>query len=145
MFDENAPLPSELSPDEIDSHRIGVILADQYNLKKGKGLFSKRADEALMNELSEIDGLETYKPQRIEDLTHKDKQRALKVLVLISEKRTDQNGHEKIKRQCVVVDSNQRAYDGYEKSNGSLPTVIADSIFFSQMSLMPTKTELCLQ
>jgi hypothetical protein len=53
-----------LSPEEIDSHVLGVILANQYNLKKGKELFGKRVNEAVMAELIEIDGLETYEPQK---------------------------------------------------------------------------------
>ena len=73
VFDENAPPPSELSPKEIDSHILVVILANHYNLKKDKELFGDRADEAVMAELSEIDGLETYEPQRIKDLTYEDK------------------------------------------------------------------------
>ena len=50
VFDEDAPPPSELSPKEIDLHILGVILANQYNLKKGKELFCNRADEAVMAE-----------------------------------------------------------------------------------------------
>ena len=75
VFDENAPPPSELSPEEIDSHILGVLLANQYNLKKGKKSFGGRADEAVMAELSESDGLETYEPKRIKDLTYKGKKK----------------------------------------------------------------------
>ena len=70
VFNKNAPPPSESSPKEIDSHIPGVILADQYNLKKDKELLGERANEAVMVELSEFDGLETYEPQRIKDLTY---------------------------------------------------------------------------
>ena len=73
VFDENAPPLDKLSPEEIDAHILGVILANQYNLKKGKELFGDRCDKAVMDELSEIDGLETYEPQRIEDLSYEDK------------------------------------------------------------------------
>ena len=66
------PPPDKLSPEEIDSHILGVILANQYNLKKGKELFVDRCDKAVMDELSEIDGLETDEPQRIEDLSYED-------------------------------------------------------------------------
>jgi hypothetical protein len=103
VFDENAPPPTELSPKETDSHILGVILANQYNLKKGKELFGDRCDKAVMAELSEIDGLETHEPQKIEDLSYKDKKRALGSLILISEKRADQDGHSKIKGRCVAV------------------------------------------
>ena len=87
VFNENAPPPSELSPEEIDLHILGVILENQYKLKKGKELVGDRCNKAVMAELSEIDGLETYEPQRIKDLSYKDKKRALKSLILISEKK----------------------------------------------------------
>ena len=61
----------------------------------------------------------------------KTKKRALESLILISEKRADQDGHSKIKGQCVSVGSKQRTYDGYKKSDGSSPTVIIDSIFLT--------------
>ena len=47
---------------KIDFPILGVILANQYNLKKSKELYNDRADEAVMAELSESDGLETYEP-----------------------------------------------------------------------------------
>ena len=62
VFDEKAPPPNKLSSEEINSHILGVILANQYNLKKGKELFGDRCDKAVMDELSEIYGLETYEP-----------------------------------------------------------------------------------
>ena len=131
VFDENAPPPNTLSLEEIDSHILRVILANKYDLKKGKELFRDRCDKAVMDELSEIDGLETYEPQRIEDLSYEDKKRALESLILIFEKRADQDGHSKIKGRCVVVGSKQRTYNGDEKSDGSSPTVITDSIFLT--------------
>ena len=71
------PPPSlELSPKKIDSHILLVTLANQYNLKKGNEIFGDRSDEAVMAELSEIDGLETYAPQQIKDLSCKDKKSA---------------------------------------------------------------------
>ena len=51
VFGKNAPPPSELSPEEIDSHILGVVLANQYNLKKGNKLFGDRANKAVMAEL----------------------------------------------------------------------------------------------
>ena len=58
-------------------HILEVILANQYNLKEGKVLFGERCDKAVMAELSEIDGLETYEPQRIKYLSYEDKQNKL--------------------------------------------------------------------
>ena len=71
-------------------------ITNQYILKNGKELFGDRCDKAVMAELSEIDGLETHESQRIEDLSYEDEQIALKSLILISEKRANQNGHSKI-------------------------------------------------
>ena len=105
IFDETALPPSEFPPEEINSHILGVILANQHNLKKGTKLFDERADEAVINELSETDGLQTHEPQRIKDLTFEDKKRALELLMLIFEKRANQDGHEKIKGICVTVGS----------------------------------------
>ena len=42
--------------------------------------------------------------------------------------RADQDGHQHIDGRCMIVGSKQRPYDRYDKSNGSLPTVIAASI-----------------
>ena len=77
MFNKNAPPPLELSPEEIDSHILGVLLANCYTPKKSKELFGDHANEAIMTELSEIDRLEIYGPQRINDLTYKDKNKRL--------------------------------------------------------------------
>ena len=68
-------------------HILEVILANQYNLKKDKELFGDRCDKAVMAELSEIDGLKTHEPQRIEDLSYEDKNQALESLILIPEKK----------------------------------------------------------
>ena len=81
--------------------------------------------------LSEIDGLETYEPQRIEDLSYEDKKRVLESRILITEKRANQDSHSKIKGRCVAVGRKQRIYGGCEKSDGSSLTVITDSIFLT--------------
>jgi hypothetical protein len=150
IFDETVPPPSKSSPKEIDSHILRVILANQYNLKKGPELFCERANEAVMNDLSEIDGLKTYEPQRITDLTYKDKKRALESPILVSEKRANQDGHQKSRIDMwQLVTSNVSMMDmthpiGHHRQ--SLQTVITNSLFFfSQVSLTPTKTERCLQ
>ena len=72
VFGENAPFPPELSADEMYPRIIGVILANRYNLRKGKELFGERANEDVKAELLELGGLETYEPQRVEDPTYED-------------------------------------------------------------------------
>ena len=94
VFSDNIPSPSALSPEEIDSHILGVILANQYNMKTGKELFDNLADEAVMHELSEMNDLEIHKSQIIKDLPYEDNNRALGSGLLISDKRANHDGHE---------------------------------------------------
>ena len=39
VFDENDPPLSELSPEEIDSRILGVVLENQYNLKRVRNYY----------------------------------------------------------------------------------------------------------
>ena len=73
VFDKNALPPSELSLEEVDSCFGGVIIASRYNLKKDREFFSDYTYEAVVDGLSDIDSLETYESQRIEDMSYKDK------------------------------------------------------------------------
>ena len=57
-------------------------------------------------------------------LSWEDKKKDLESLLLITKKR---NGN--IKARKVSDGSKQRTYGGYEKSDGSSPTVTTDSIF----------------
>ena len=91
IFYEGAPLPTKCDPKEIDSCLLGMIMVNQYSLKKGREFFSDCTDEAIMNELSKIGSLKiyepqgkTYEPKRIEGLTAKDTKRTLESLLLIS-------------------------------------------------------------
>ena len=68
----------------------------------------------------------TYKPVHKSDLTFEDRKKALASLMFITEKR---NGD--IKARKVADGSKQRNYDGYEKSDGSSPTVATDIIFLT--------------
>ena len=103
-----------------------MVLVNQYNLKNGQQLSGDRADDAIMKELDQVDELETFAPEMAKDLSAEDKRKALESLVLISEKRTGE-----IKGRIVVNGSKQRTYDGYEKTDGSSPTVTTDIIFLT--------------
>ena len=70
--------------------------------------------------------MDTYKPVHKSDLTFEDRKKALASLMFITEKR---NGY--IKARKVADGSKQRTYDGYDKSDGSSPTVATDSIFLT--------------
>ena len=70
--------------------------------------------------------METYEPIYKSDLSIEDRKKALALLLFITEKR---NGD--IKARKVADGSKQRTYDGYDKSDGSSPTVALDSIFMT--------------
>ena len=103
---------------------MGVIFAQHFSLKKGLELFGEKADVAVQKELNQIHQMDTYKPVHKSDLTFEDRKKALASLVFITEKRNVD-----IKARKVADDSKQRTYDGYDKSDGSSPTVAMDSIF----------------
>eukprot|EP00957_Ditylum_brightwellii_P036209 2743355-Ditylum_brightwellii.AAC.1 len=49
--------------DCLTEHLLGVILVQQYNLKKGLELFGDRAEIATSKELQQIHDFGTYVPQ----------------------------------------------------------------------------------
>ena len=98
-------------------------MANMYNLRKGTKLFGERADEAVLKELPHIDEFETYQPVHTHALSLEDSKKALESMMKITEKRADKTGHHTIKGCFVADGSKQRSYKGYEKSDGSSPTV----------------------
>ena len=83
-----------------------------------------RAEAAVDAELSQIHSLNSFVPKFAKDLSYEQKNKALESLLFVTEKR---NGN--IKGQNVVDGSKHRSYDGYEKSDGSSPTVMTDSVY----------------
>ena len=49
-----APMRNWMDDSSLDKHLLGVVLAQQYNLKKGLKLFGDRSEEATKNELQQI-------------------------------------------------------------------------------------------
>ena len=115
-FKEDGPPPPKMTEEEIESHLIGVVLVQQYNLNQGIKLFGARAEETVEKELRQINNLETYIPKMASELTWEEKRKALESLLFITEKR---NGN--IKARQVRDGSKQRTYDVYDNSDGSLP------------------------
>ena len=68
----------------------------------------------------------TYEPVHKSDLTFKDRKKSLALFMFITKKR---NGD--IKARKVADGSNQRNYNGYDKSDGSSPKVATDIIFLT--------------
>ena len=79
-----------------------------------------------MKELSQIHKLATYKPIMASNLSWEEKKKALESLLFIAEKR-----NRDIKARKVANGSKQRTYDGYDKTDGSFPTVTTEIIFFT--------------
>ena len=70
--------------------------------------------------------MDAYTPVHKSDLTIKDRKKAMALLMFINEKK-----NRAIKSRKVADSSKQRTYDGYDRSDGSSPTVATDSIFLT--------------
>ena len=115
---DDAPPLKVMTEEQSDAHVVGDIFAQHFSLRKGLELFGNKAGVAVQKELTQIHKMDTYKPVHKSDLTFEDRKKAIASLMFITEKR---NGD--IKARKVADGSKQRTYDGYEKSDGSSPTV----------------------
>ena len=61
--------PPKMTESQIESHLVGVVMAQQYSVKKAKELFGDKADAAVMRELTQISEFETYVPLKASDLS----------------------------------------------------------------------------
>ena len=66
---------------------MGVILVQQYNLKKGLELFRDRAEVAMTKELQQIHDFGMYVPHEAKSLSRAERMKALSALMFIVEKR----------------------------------------------------------
>ena len=114
--------------DSLTEHLMGVILVQQYNLKKGLELFGDRAEVATTKELQQIHDFGTYVPQEAKLLSRAERVKALSALMFIVEKR---NG-DIVARKCAVG-SKQRTFPGYVKSEWASPTVSTDGVIITSM------------
>ena len=115
-----------MSDEESEAHIVGVIFAQNFSLNKGLKLFGNKADVAAKKELLQIHAMDTYEPIMNFSLTMEDIRKALASLMFITDKR-----NRYIKARKVADGSKQQTYDGYDKSDGSSPTVSTDSIFLT--------------
>ena len=121
-----APDDGWLDDEALTEHLLGVILVQQYNLKKGLELFGDRAEAATTKELQQIHDFGTYVPQDASSLSRAEKLKALSALMFIVEKR---NGD--IKARKCAVGSKQRTFPGYVKAEWSSPTVSTDGVILT--------------
>ena len=98
-------------------------MAQQFSLKKGVELFGDKAEAATVKELTQIHNMDTYTPLFSHDLTKTQRDKALSALFFLTEKRDG-----RIKGRKVAVGSKQRTYEGYNKSDGTSPTVSTNGL-----------------
>ena len=115
-----------MNDSNLEEQMLGVILVQQYNLKKEMELFGDRAKEATKNELQGIHNFGTYIPVMPKELTKEEKTKALYALMFIVEKRDG-----RVKAHKVAVGSNQRTFPGYVKLDWSSPAVMTDGVIIT--------------
>ena len=69
--------------DSLTEHLLGMIVVQQYNLKKGLELFEDRAEAATTKELQQIHDFGTYVPQDAKELSRAERLKALLALMFI--------------------------------------------------------------
>ena len=103
-----------------------VVFAQPFSRKRSLELFVNKANVAARKELEQIHSMDTYKHVHKSDLTFKNGKKALASLFVIAEKR---NGD--IWARNIIDVSKHRTHDGYDKSDGSSPTVITIIVFLT--------------
>ena len=68
LTDDSKDALRQMLEQEIESHIIGVVLTQQYNLRKGLEIFGDRAEAAVDAELSQIHSLNAFVPKFTKDL-----------------------------------------------------------------------------
>ena len=67
-----APPPQPITKEKCESHIVSLIFAEMYNLRNGTGLFDEGGYEAVLTDMSQIDGFKTYKPLHKHELSNQD-------------------------------------------------------------------------
>ena len=116
--------PPSFTEAQLDEHIVDVVFSQHHSLRKGRELFGEKADTAITKGLQQIHDLETYDLIYKSALSQKEKKDALESLMFITEKTSGT-----VKARKVADGSKQCMYNGYDKSYGSSPTVITESIF----------------
>ena len=96
------PLPLAITEEQLESHLVGVVMAQQYSTKKVKELFADKADAAVMRELNQVNNFETYLPIKAGDLSWEEKKKGLESLIFVTGER---NGDIKPRNRKVAEGS----------------------------------------
>ena len=110
----------------LDENLLGVVLIQQYNMKKGLEMFGDQAEEVTNNELQQIHEFGTYIPMDEKSLSRENKMKALSSLMFIGEKHDG-----RFKAWKFGVGSKQKTFPGYVKSDWDSPTVTTDGVIIT--------------
>ena len=113
-----------MSAKDVTLHSSGVIMAEQYSIKKGLKVFGKEGEKAVTKELSQMHDMVVYTPVHAHELTREQKLQALESLIFLTKKRCG-----RIKARACANGSKQRSY--IPKENAISPTVATDSVFIT--------------
>ena len=69
-FAENTENLPSMIEEEINAHIMGVVLVENYNMKKGLELFGERGEKAVTKELQNIHDTNTYEPIDASNLSY---------------------------------------------------------------------------
>jgi hypothetical protein len=109
---------------DLNMHIIGVILAQQYSVKKGIRLFGDEGRKAVSKELQQMHNMVAYTPVDARTMTREQKLEALESLMFLIKKRCG-----RIKARACTNGSKQRVY--IRKEDAASPTVGTDSVFIT--------------
>ena len=87
----------------IICHILGIIMAQQYIVKKGIELFGKKGEAAVTKELTQMHDMKVYYPMDPKELTREQRKEALSSLIFLMQKRDDS-----VKSRACVNRSKQR-------------------------------------
>ena len=72
--------------EKVLEHIMGVIMVQQFSVKKGLKRFGKRGKEAVTKELTQLHDMKMWIPKNSIKLTKKQRAKALRSLMFLTEK-----------------------------------------------------------
>jgi hypothetical protein len=102
---DNEDYSQGMSAKDITLHILGVIMAEQYSIKRGLKVFGKEGEKAVTKELSQMHDMVVYTPVHAHELTREQKVQALESLIFLTKKRCG-----RIKARACANGSKQRNY-----------------------------------
>ena len=101
-------------------------LAQTYSLRTALKKFKDKGKEATMGEMKQLDDRNVYYPIKVDELTPKERKRAMESLLFVVEKRDS-----RVKARFCANGSTQREY--MDRDETASPTVMTESIFITSV------------